>query len=248
MRTLPACLLLLPLLAACDETAKVATPAPTAQRQEAAIRAADERLRARLRAEGDLRTRAIVVHRQAIADTVAVCGQVNPTGRREDAFVPWIAVLSFEAGQVARTEFHLAASGPEATRVYFEMIERCWDGGGPSTGRATGRPLPPAPSAIPITIPDLAPPRAAPALPAQVEATALAPGQEGVATTALGGTVTMSQRTPTNLRAQPSGGGEILRTLPRGATVNVFAEAPGGWLQVGDAEPWGWVHGSLVER
>ncbi len=246
MRALAALLALIPLVAACDDAAKIAAPAPAQARQEAAVRAAEERLRARLRAEGELRTRAVVVHRQAMADTVAVCGQVNPTGRREDAFLPWIAVLSFEGGQVARTEFHLAASGPEATRVYFEMVERCWDGGGPSTARATGRPLPPAPSAIPIAIPDLSPPPPAPALPAQVEATAAR--AEPVATSVAGGAVTMSQRTPVNLRAHPSGGGEILRTLPRGATVQVFAEAPGGWLQVGDGEPWGWVHGSLVER
>jgi len=246
MRPLPACLAVIPLLAACDDPAKVAAPAPAPARQEAALRAADERLRARLRAEGDLRTRAIVVHRQAHTDTLAVCGQVNPTGRREDAFLPWIAVLSFEAGQVARSEFHLAASGPEATRVYFEMIDRCWDGGGPTTARATGRPLPPAPSDSPVAFPDLAPPRQAPAQPTRA---ALPPaGAETIAATPSGGSVTMSQRTPTNLRSHPSGGGEVLRTLPRGATVNVFAEAPGGWLQVGDAEPWGWVHGSLVER
>jgi len=29
--------------------------------------------------------------------------------------------------------------------------------------------------------------------------------------------------------------------------LRVFAEAPGGWLEVGDTAPFGWVHGSMVE-
>jgi hypothetical protein len=38
----------------------------------------------------------------------------------------------------------------------------------------------------------------------------------------------------------------VLRTLPRGLELQLYGRAPGGWLQVGDAEPWGWVHSSLT--
>jgi hypothetical protein len=242
MRQIAAALALLPLLAACNEHAKVVAPAQADSRQELAIRAAQERVQARLRIDGESSLRAVVAHRQALGDTVAVCGQVNPTGRREDPFLPWVAVLTFAGEAVARSELHLAATGAEATRVYFEMIERCRDGGGPAVARPTGRPLPPAPDAMPIAIPDLTPPRPAPSLPAQASVAA------SIAVSAPTGGVTITQRSAANLRAQPSSGSEVLRTLPRGASLTLFGEAPGGWLQVGEAEPWGWVHGSLVER
>jgi hypothetical protein len=50
------------------------------------------------------------------------------------------------------------------------------------------------------------------------------------------------------VRATPGGGGEVVRVAPRGATLNVFGEASGGWLQVGESEPWGWLHNSMVDR
>ena len=50
----------------------------------------------------------------------------------------------------------------------------------------------------------------------------------------------------TNLRQQPQAGAKVLRTLPRGLELQLYGRAPGGWLQVGDAEPWGWVHSSLT--
>lgn len=50
-----------------------------------------------------------------------------------------------------------------------------------------------------------------------------------------------------NLRAAPGGGGEVIRTVPRGSQLEVFGEAPGGWLQVGQGgAPWGWVHVSVL--
>jgi hypothetical protein len=58
------------------------------------------------------------------------------------------------------------------------------------------------------------------------------------------GTVTMLQNG--NLHAAPQG--EVVRTVPKGTTMQVFGEAPGGWYEVGDTSPWGWVHSSLVER
>lgn len=231
-------------LAACKEEkpAAPAAPAPAAApqgRAAEAIRASEERLRARLRGEGALTQRAVAVHRQALAETLAVCGQVNPSGRSEDPFIPYVAVIGFEGERAARTELFLAASTLEATRVYFEMVDRCFDGGGPTSTRATARPLPPAPAGLPTAREEPArpaPPLATPAPPAPVSAAG--PPQ---------GSVTTSQRTPVNLRASPSGGGEVLRVVPRGSQLTVFGQAPGGWFQVGEAEPWGWVHGSMLE-
>jgi hypothetical protein len=51
-----------------------------------------------------------------------------------------------------------------------------------------------------------------------------------------------------NLRDGPQNGSNVLRTLPRGTALRVFARAPGGWIQVGTEAPWGWVHGSLFDE
>jgi hypothetical protein len=51
------------------------------------------------------------------------------------------------------------------------------------------------------------------------------------------------------VRANPSGGAEVVRVVPRASALQVFGEAPGGWLQVGEAGvAWGWLHNSLIER
>jgi uncharacterized protein YraI len=61
--------------------------------------------------------------------------------------------------------------------------------------------------------------------------------------------VQTTSRHPVNIRAHPSGGGAIVRIVPRGSTLQVFGEAPGGWLQVGEGgEALGWLHSSLLER
>lgn len=231
----------LALLAGCDDpapgAARVEAPAGVADgRAAASMQATEERLRARLRSEGPLMLRAVQGYRQAMADTFVICGQVNPGGRGNEPFLPFVAVVSFAGDRPADVEFHLAATSPEATRVYYEMVDRCFDGGGPPNARTTVRPLPPAPTVQPgaaYTPPAPVPPPAAPA--PQPAASMLAPATTGTA----------SVRSPANIRAQP--GGEVLRVAPRGATLDVFAEAPGGWYQVGEGEPWGWVHGSLLE-
>ena len=135
------------LLAACNEETATpravgsaqAAPARVDVRTTEALRLTEERLRARLRAEGSLTQRAVQVHPQAMANTVAVCGQVNPAGRPDQPFIPYVAVISFEGERAARGDLHLGASTPEATRVYLEMVERCFEGGGPSHARSAGR-------------------------------------------------------------------------------------------------------------
>ncbi len=53
---------------------------------------------------------------------------------------------------------------------------------------------------------------------------------------------------PANLRAGPEGGEPVLAVVPRGTVLGIFGRASGGWVQVGDGEPWGWVHGSLLDE
>jgi hypothetical protein len=68
------------------------------------------------------------------------------------------------------------------------------------------------------------------------------PGTAPAAMAMAGGRV-MTQ-SPANLRATPAG--EVLMSIPRGRTLIVFDRAPGGWVQVGETAPQGWVHSSLL--
>ncbi len=245
---------MLALLAGCDDPAPRADAPATVPEGRAATaqRAAEERLRARLRREGPLTLRAMQAYRQAMPDTIAICGQVNPGGQRNEPFLPFVAVVAFQGDAAGEVEFHLAASSPEATRVYYEMVDRCFDGGGPAHARTAVRPLPPAPSVDPSVVFSATPaPAPAPATQAPAGSGILEPGPQRLPSPApAGGTAigTVSVRSPANVRSSPSGGGEVLRVAPRGATLDIFAEAPGGWYQVGEGEPWGWVHGSLLDR
>jgi hypothetical protein len=49
-----------------------------------------------------------------------------------------------------------------------------------------------------------------------------------------------------NIRDVPTGSA-VLRTVPRGTTLHVFARRD-GWVQVGDELPMGWVYSSLVKN
>lgn len=255
-------------LAGCDDPKTAqrgegAARQPTGRPGEAA-RAVEERLQARIGATGPLMQRAVQLHRQALSDTLAICGQLNPTGRGDDAFIPYVAVANFEGERLARLDLFLAASTPEATRVYFEMVDRCWDGGGPTSPRGTLRPLPPAPSGLPRNVegdPAPAVTRQSPAQPEAAErlvpaAPIPAPGVPGAALVPAAppvaggpprGTVTTTLRSPANIRSEPSGGGSVVRVAPRGSALQVYGEAAGGWYMVGEGEPWGWVHGSMLE-
>lgn len=263
-RALPPALALAGLLAGCDDPAPRQAPAAEAPaalpqgRPAAALQSAEERLRARLRIEGEMRLRAVQAHRQLLADTLAICGQVHPSGRGDEPWLPWVAVVGFEGQAVARAELFLAASTPEATRVYFEMVDRCFDGGGPASARQGIRPLPPAPSSLPRSVEDPTP-RAAlppatvavpvPMAPAPAAEPTAAPVAAAAAVGPVQAMITTSSRTPVNVRAAPGGGSEVLRVVPRASPLEVYGEAPGGWLQVGEGgEAWGWVHRSMVER
>ena len=63
-----------------------------------------------------------------------------------------------------------------------------------------------------------------------------------------GGTVVTSATSRANIRREPSLSAPVLRAMPQSSTLRVFGEAPGGWFQVGEAEPFGWIHASALQR
>ncbi len=232
-------LALLALLAACKEEApRAAAPDP---RLEQARTAAAEALRQRAR--GEPAQRGVQVFPQARAGQFAVCGRVAADG----PLLPWVALVVFEQNVPRVVDFALGATGVEAGRVFAEMVERCFEGGGPPTARASARPLPPMPAPLAAPEQPAAPAAARPGAPAPTEAAARFPAEAPAVAT--GRTVLTTSRHGANLRASPGGGMEVLRVAPRSSTLDVFAEAPGGWFQVGQGgQVWGWVHASVLER
>ncbi|WP_424140075.1 SH3 domain-containing protein [Roseomonas chloroacetimidivorans] len=238
-------------VAACDdaETKRKRQQAERAAHSEAdattAIKAAEERLRATARnITPGAKFRGVMAHRQALGG-FAVCGQVNLTGAAEDPYLPIVSIVSPRA---ERIEQFVAFSSSEATRTYVETTTRCYDGGGPTSARSVV-PLPPVPDTSTLAPETATPPRP----PSRARSTAEpvpppalpTPSAESMPSQ---GSVTTTSAHPVNLRSNPAGGGAVLRVLPRGTRLRVFAEAPGGWYQVGETEPIGWIHGSMLER
>jgi hypothetical protein len=232
-------LALLAALAACNE--KDAKDGGGPDRLAQAQAATEAALRAGLASYGQPELRAVQGYAQAMPNTVAVCGQVNAKGA-SGAFVPFVTVVTYSDGADPVLEQHVALSDVEATRVYVETVSRCREEGGPKPALRQAAPplLPPVPANLPrvtqvtttVTVPKGADPD-----PAQQRAPATA-GQDASGT--------LSMRQPGNLRAHPNGGGQVLRVVPAGTSLTIFGTAPGGWYQVGDSSPEGWVHGSLV--
>ncbi|MBP0495500.1 SH3 domain-containing protein [Roseomonas sp. SG15] len=240
-------MLLTLLTAACDdaETKRRRLQAEQAARVAAeagtASRAAEERLRATARnITPAARLRGVTAHRQALGG-YAVCGQVNLTGAMEDPYLPFVSVVSANG---ERIEQFVATGSAEATRTYVETNTRCFDGGGPTSARSV-LPLPPVPDTA-ATAPAAAPPPPAPGAAGSAPPPAQPASPAG--SMPAQGSVTTTAAHPVNLRSNPAGGGAVLRVVPRGTRLRVFAEAPGGWYQVGETEPMGWIHGSMLER
>lgn len=247
------CLLLgaLMVLAACeDQDAK-----QSQDRAAHAEKVSQERLMARAPSRGAT-FRAVQTYQQAIPRSIAVCGQMNLTGGADEAFIPFVSIVTYpEERQEGQPEFqieqYLAANSAEATRVYIEMLDRCRDNGGPKPGARPGaQPLPPVPGQFPSQAPQPAPSPAPPTV-SQPAPTAPAPFQQApavapppIAATRPQGSATTRQNA--NLRANPFGGGAVVRVLPQGSVLSIYGQAPGGWYQVGEGEPWGWVHGSML--
>lgn len=212
-------LLLLTALAACGE-GEASSRAAADPRVGAARDAAESALRARVRTA---EMRGVQVFNQALADSMVVCGRARAGGN--EAYAPYVAIIGFEGSTARVASFQLGATGPEASRVFVEMVDRCFEGGGPATARAVARATPPLPT-NPVQEPVVA----------QAETPAAAPAAR-IATA----------RTGANIR-NAARGGEIVRSLPAGSALDVVGEAQGGWYQVGErGTAIGWVHGSVVE-
>ncbi|WP_424813694.1 SH3 domain-containing protein [Roseococcus sp. YIM B11640] len=229
-------------LAACDDgaasSANAARPGAMDARQHAARAAADASLKSRLRRPELLQQRGVQVFTQALPDTLAVCGRSRAAEGSGEAFIPYVAVVAFDGSDAPRvTSFTLGATNNEASRVFVEMVDRCFEGGGPATARTMARAYPPLPTGNVLA--DAAR-EAAPPVETTAEATPATPR-------APHGMVTVSARSAANIRSSTQGG-QVVRTVPRSSTLEVLGEAPGGWFQVGEGgQAYGWVHSSVLE-
>jgi hypothetical protein len=52
-------------------------------------------------------------------------------------------------------------------------------------------------------------------------------------------------RTAAAIRTTPTFDGMVQRVMTKGTVLTVFGRQ-GAWLQVGEVEPWGWIHSSLL--
>lgn len=251
LKTAPALLLLALMgLSGCDDPPEAQQSGGEQAAMAEARRAAEEQVRARLRIVGDMTLRAIQVYPQQIPHSFAVCGQINPTGATNDPFIPWVATVAMQDGKVGRASLVIGLSNIEASRVYLEMVDRCFEGGGPRNGQmpaVSGLPPLPADSAL---APQRETPQAQPAAPRPPMATESAPPAPAPVpqVTAASGRVTTTSAHPVNIRSSPAGGGAVVRVVPRASALRVFGEAPGGWLQVGEEQPFGWLHSSMLDR
>jgi hypothetical protein len=219
-------------LTGCDEGEASPPARPPETRQEVAREAALAALRHRLRPRGNIEQRGVQVFTQAMPDVLTVCGRARMPGAGQAPYWPYVAVvdLSGEAGMVV--SLHLGASGAEASRVFLDMVDRCFDGGGPASARPMMRSLPPLPE------PDAAAETSSRAAPR--------PGRAAPPAAASGSVITAS-RVGANIRSSPRGG-DVVRVMAPGSSLQVLAEAPGGWFQVGEAGvALGWVHASVLE-
>ncbi|UFN51664.1 DUF4236 domain-containing protein (plasmid) [Roseomonas sp. OT10] len=128
--------------------------------------------------------------------------------------------------------YTVAALGVAATAVFFVaggtgLLPRL-DNPVPAPQAMMPQPTLTGAAAIPQPAPAVASPAPAPAAPVPSEAI------ERVVT-----------RSAANVRATPNGEGAVVRTAPAGTALRVHGRS-GGWVRVGDTQPWGWIHGSLL--
>ena len=248
-----------------------AAPAPAAHADASpgGIGSADRALTIAERAVGssvsnrNIQFRGVHVWSQAMPQHWAVCGQASPFADDENIFVPFVSVVTLsDDGRTAskQVDSQVGTSTTEANRVYVALVADCYDKGGPAPGALQSViPLPPVPDTIanphePVVATATPPPTAAPAggapatgAPAPASsAAATTPdavaGAAGTVTIPASGSVTMRQNA--NVHASPHG--PAVRVVPAGTVMHVFGQAGGGWYQVGDTAPWGWVHESMI--
>jgi len=219
-------------LAACGEATSSPNAGAAVPQLQAVREAADVALRARLRGEGAPQQRGIQVFSQALPDQFAVCGRLRISGLGSDPFMPYVALVSLEAGAARVSQFSLGATGPEASRVFVLMVDRCFEGGGPTHARMTARSFPPMPVAGVAEAVDERPSAStteSPAEPASVI------------------TVITTSRSGANIR-NSARGGDVVRTVPPASRLEVIGSAASDWVQVGaNGMAWGWIHSSMLD-
>ena len=230
------------LLTGCD---KPKPAAPAADDKSEARRAAEASIRATAHDPDAVAFRGEQAYKQAARNQVAVCGQVNVFDDGRQSYVPFVAVVTrddatSDPARRLHSEAHVASTTAEASRTYVETVAHCYDNGGPPPGLPAGAPsVPPMPQDMRRVQETVA--AAASGPPARLGA--VAASGSGAAAAASGRVIT---RQNVDLHAAPHG--DTVRVLPKGSSLRVFAEAPGGWLQVGEDSPFGWVHSSMVTR
>jgi len=132
----------------------------------------------------------------------------------------------------------------------------------PSEARPAPGSAPPAPTTRSLPAPSPAPAASAPAAPPTASAprdmAALPlppppmpperPPEAAAQTDDMQGAERVVVISGANFRTGPTNGSRILRTARRGESFRVFGHAPGGWVQVGDTAPQGWIHSSLLRE
>ncbi len=233
------------LLSGCKEPKSAAGQAASGTTHQAEV-AAEQAIRAAMPAAKEMQFRGVQVWSQAMPHRWAVCGQVSPFADDPALFVPFVSVVSI-AGDGTATVPDPAFVGTgvsEADRTYLALVTNCYADGGPADSpMASVPPIPPLPNTVPS--PSLAgtgPLAATPQAPAG--RVAGGPAADASATQTASGDITMRQNA--NVHASPHG--PSVRVVPQGTALRIFGAAPGGWYEVGDTAPWGWVHESMFVR
>lgn len=242
------------LAAGCDE--EKPQPAPAADRAAEVRKAAENSIRAKDPASVSFR--GVQVWPQAIEGTYAVCGQVNVFGASSTTYALFVAVVTHSVSApdpalADKVEVRIGSTPSEATRAYIDTIARCFEGGGPRQVARQGAPsIPPLPDDMARVQQEVATLSQDPSAQAAGSARfpvpprqATSPGVPSLpAVITAQGSVIMRQNG--NIRVAPHG--EAVRVEQQGTELRIFGEAPGGWLQVGNVAPIGWVHSSMVQR
>jgi hypothetical protein len=203
--------------------------------------AAEQNIRAGAGSSKQMSFRGVQVYAQASPQRMAVCGQVNPLPDDSTMFVPFVSIVSLPDSQATgvpqyKIEQYIGTTTSEASRVYLAIVNYCYDKGGPAAAGPLRSVMAMAP--LPDSLPDPTARAMAPPPPAQ--------SAPKVATDSMPASGTVIMRQNGNLHADPHG--PTTRVVPQGTSLHVFAQALGGWYQVGDTAPWGWVHESVLER
>ncbi len=235
------------LLAGCKERRPAAGQAASGAPREAAL-AAERAVEAALPAVKGMQFRGVQVYSQAMPHRWAVCGQVSPFADDPALFVPFVSVVSVaDDGTATVPDPAFVGTGvSEADRTYLALVTHCYEAGGPNEGpMASVPPIPPLPNTVPS--PSLAgagPVAAGPQAAAQAGPGGAAAAVDAAGTQPASGDIIMRQNA--NVHASPHG--PSVRVVPQGTALRLFGAAPGGWYEVGDTEPWGWVHESMFVR